>query len=526
MRRGNILLVAGAAAASLGVYGYARWRAGQDRADEADDQPGPTLAQLIQPELESLRATLVDADELNRQVKSQLLAVQPEVERLKGQVSYLNQRTRPLADRSTHVAGLISDFESVVRQTAEDDRQLHQLLGELDEHTRRLQSQKDRQRSYNDAMGHLLQTLSDQAEKLTGHLERLNAVGADLQSHVERLTQSAEAVVPTVTALSSERERLKVVTDHLAERGQSFSDMDDTLAGHIAALINHESELTEAVRAMKDGQRSLLDQAQLFEATRQDLKDGVDQDATLLDRFEENQSKLKEELRKTRYELGEQQVANRTLTSKNSSLSQQLQRAKEQIDQLQALDREPAAKAGQGNRAASAAERHWSNADLPDTFETLMTWASATFDRLIIAESALQDAQSLDSAIERDRWIADTWRALGSLHQYASTNHQYRGDFYRWCRHSGDQYAWYTERLAMNESDTTMSKHGGTRVFEVDHAVDPSGEIEMQAHIKIQKGGGQHIPRLFFHDDTNGSTRKVHIGFLGPHRLVPNSSSS
>ena len=484
------------------------------------------MARVIEPEIERLRATLVDADELNRQVKHQLLAIQPEVERLQGQVTYMDQRIRPLADRSTHVARLISEFESVVRQSAEDDRQLRQLLGKLDEHTRHLHSQKDQQRHYNDAMGHLVETLNGEAGKLAGHLERLNAAGANLQSHAERLTRSAEAVVPMVTALSSERERLKEVTDHLAERGQSFRDMDDTLAGHIAALINHESELTEAVGDMKVGQRSLLDQAQLFEATRQDLKDGVDQDATLLDRFEENQSKLDKELREVRYELGEQQAENRTLISKNSSLSQQLQRAQAQIKQLRALDREPSAVAGQGSGAASAAERHWSNADLPDSFETLMTWASAAFDRLSIAESTLHDAQALDSAIERDRWIADTWRALGALHQYASTNHQYRGDFYRWCRDSGDQHAWFTDRLAMNESDTTMSKHGGTRVFEVDRAVDPSGKTVMQAHIKIQRGGGQHIPRLFFFDDTNGSTSKVHIGFLGPHRLVPNSSSS
>jgi hypothetical protein len=46
----------------------------------------------------------------------------------------------------------------------------------------------------------------------------------------------------------------------------------------------------------------------------------------------------------------------------------------------------------------------------------------------------------------------------------------------------------------------------------------------MVAHAKIQIRGGGNIPRIFFYDDTKGPTRKVHIGFIGPHELVPTSS--
>jgi hypothetical protein len=47
----------------------------------------------------------------------------------------------------------------------------------------------------------------------------------------------------------------------------------------------------------------------------------------------------------------------------------------------------------------------------------------------------------------------------------------------------------------------------------------------MLAHIKSIQGGGMQIPRIYFHDDTKGKTGKVHIGFIGPHDLVPNTLS-
>jgi hypothetical protein len=45
----------------------------------------------------------------------------------------------------------------------------------------------------------------------------------------------------------------------------------------------------------------------------------------------------------------------------------------------------------------------------------------------------------------------------------------------------------------------------------------------MVAHAKIQARGSGHIPRVFFYDDTRGETQKIHIGFIGPHYLVPTS---
>ena len=64
------------------------------------------------------------------------------------------------------------------------------------------------------------------------------------------------------------------------------------------------------------------------------------------------------------------------------------------------------------------------------------------------------------------------------------------------------------------------------RLLPVDRAVDPSGHIEMLAHLKISQGQGRLTPRMYFHDDTRGVTGKVHIGFVGPHEHMENLSTN
>lgn len=80
----------------------------------------------------------------------------------------------------------------------------------------------------------------------------------------------------------------------------------------------------------------------------------------------------------------------------------------------------------------------------------------------------------------------------------------------------------------MTEGETVQNsvKLSRTRIFEVSDEVEPSGRITMLAHLKISEGGGPLAPRVYFHDDTGGTTRKIHVGLIGPHYLVPNKSTN
>lgn len=146
-------------------------------------------------------------------------------------------------------------------------------------------------------------------------------------------------------------------------------------------------------------------------------------------------------------------------------------------------------------------------------------------DWLSIPAEAGRDLDALDGSASASVWAAKSWRAFLALAAYAEAKAQ-RDDvtgFWEWCE-SGAPLHWpATERaLAMKESDTTMNtrKFAAARNFPL-----AEGEtMVMQAHIKIQEGGNDTIPRIYFaYDDDLG---KVRVGFFGPHYLVPNPSAS
>ncbi len=146
--------------------------------------------------------------------------------------------------------------------------------------------------------------------------------------------------------------------------------------------------------------------------------------------------------------------------------------------------------------------------------------------RVVIPDSAVEHIGDLDAAPEAAAWGRATWRALRALDAYAA-DAQTSAGFRDWCERSGSPLAWPpgNKRLAMTESETVRNALLPERTFEIDPQVDPSGHIVMLAHCKIG-GGGTLVPRIYFHDDTKGRTGRVHVGFIGPHREMPNASTN
>lgn len=147
---------------------------------------------------------------------------------------------------------------------------------------------------------------------------------------------------------------------------------------------------------------------------------------------------------------------------------------------------------------------------------------------VVIPDSAERDLDRIDSSIESLTWSQKIWQGLNALADYARTvqSDGSVGGFWSWCKEGGGWPA-TTKKLAMRESETVenQKKLAEKRNFAVDRKVDPSGEIYMDAHLKIAEGGGNLAPRVYFFDDTGGPTKCVHVGFIGPHYLVPNTKS-
>lgn len=163
---------------------------------------------------------------------------------------------------------------------------------------------------------------------------------------------------------------------------------------------------------------------------------------------------------------------------------------------------------------------------LSEAADQAMTYLS---DRLVIPREALHDLEELDATPTSLAWGQTSWEGFRALHAYAvdRANGWSGGGFWEWCANSGNVRAWRAteKKLAMVESQTVNNspKIRQTRIFPVSTEVEPSGTIYMQAHLKIATGGGNLAPRIYFHFDAERC--RAHVGFFGPHKLVPNTKA-
>lgn len=135
------------------------------------------------------------------------------------------------------------------------------------------------------------------------------------------------------------------------------------------------------------------------------------------------------------------------------------------------------------------------------------------------SDGTRSDTRDLDDQAVGN-WVETAWDALLALQDYAeaSASGTAGGDFRSWCsRPPNEAYPFSAGKVKMKESDTVGNRGAWRkeRTFPVPLAVDRSGEVYMEAHIRI--GGGNTVsPRLHFYDDGPG-TGRVYVGYVGPH---------
>jgi hypothetical protein len=143
---------------------------------------------------------------------------------------------------------------------------------------------------------------------------------------------------------------------------------------------------------------------------------------------------------------------------------------------------------------------------------------------VVLPHTAERSIDVLDASELSGVWARDLSQLLASMERFASAvlSKRFTGDFLAWCTQGGGYSA---NKIAMQESQPTMNdpELRAKRIFSVSTELDPEGLKKMVCHAKIQMRGNDHIPRVYFFDDTRGPTKKVHIGFIGPHFLVPTS---
>lgn len=168
-------------------------------------------------------------------------------------------------------------------------------------------------------------------------------------------------------------------------------------------------------------------------------------------------------------------------------------------------------------------------AQVHDADEAILMALACLSDWLVIHDEAPRELDGINTAPHATAWGRTVWRGLRALAAFAADRSAgFQGNFYDWCR-SGAPNGWpaTTKKVSMSESATVQnsSKLSAARLLPVSTDVDQSGRITMWSHLKIATGGGDLAPRVYFYDDTNGKTKKIHIGFIGPHYLMRNTKS-
>ena len=279
--------------------------------------------------------------------------------------------------------------------------------------------------------------------------------------------------------------------------------------------LTADAEALEELQAQVDASQAALSDVRASNAELQTTLDGArEQVQQQRDAHERESRELNERLA--------------TLSSDNEQLRRELDEANEERHKLQLQLNTYNALIADGR--AERAEPIDYEAPPAATIAGVIEIARDQCEHVAIPDAALREIDTLDADEKAADWARELWKGLRALNAYAAESEHFQGGFWEWCEHSNSEHnVWPAsdKKLAMSESDTVMqtARLWKARRFKIDNQVEPQGYIHMIAHLKITEGGGQHIPRLYFHDDTGGRTGHVHVGFIGPHRLVPNTQS-
>lgn len=158
-----------------------------------------------------------------------------------------------------------------------------------------------------------------------------------------------------------------------------------------------------------------------------------------------------------------------------------------------------------------------------DTVPDAIEYARNRYDHLSIPDSVDAAAKELcahDPQAQR-RWATRVGDAFKAMDFYAKAKQRperpFSGNFYTFCQHSNGA-AVPGGAIQLTESPLLMqnARLVAQRVFAVDTALDPSGWMLMESHLRVQHTGNP-APRLYFYDDTRGQTGLMHVGYVGKH---------
>lgn len=158
-----------------------------------------------------------------------------------------------------------------------------------------------------------------------------------------------------------------------------------------------------------------------------------------------------------------------------------------------------------------------------DTVRDVLVAAGDLYPSVTIPSSVLNTSADLEQhpPPQQQRWAARVRDTLCSLNHYVNAKYRpgqpFHGNFYTFCIMTQEATIPGTiVKLVESRSLMSVPRMAEQRRFPVDRRIEPTGEIQMQSHVEIQRRGSP-APRLYFLDDSLGPTASIHIGYIGKH---------
>lgn len=158
--------------------------------------------------------------------------------------------------------------------------------------------------------------------------------------------------------------------------------------------------------------------------------------------------------------------------------------------------------------------------EVPDFCSEVVELVEAHCSGVVVGPSVLEAAEALDEHVEPS-WARKAWRAFRAMQAYVETKKDGQSgtdNFLVFCQRGEHPDVIPASWVSLTESASTDTNQQfrEQRTFTVPQEVNAFGSIYMAAHIKIERGGSP-APRIHFHDDTDGATSKIHVGWFGRH---------
>lgn len=231
-------------------------------------------------------------------------------------------------------------------------------------------------------------------------------------------------------------------------------------------------------------------------------------DTKVLDRLDH----ISEELTQYREEAEQLRISNEYYLDESQKLEEALELNQ---SRLKFVQRE-LSEAGQNELAYSFKSED-------DAFDEIASFADLEPIMEKLGETGLVFTGDLDKMLEIDE-IDSKGQALKRLIRCLRCLIEYREEtlssrntsgLYIYLQNPTGAYAVPPSYFAPKESESSMNKYGDQRRFSVPAEVDPSGEVQMEAHFRLARIG-MRSPRMYILDDLH-RTETIYIGYIGDH---------